>query len=919
MEVTSPTMEIVRWKVVDRLLQSALELAPGDRDQYLEQACSGDVSLKNEIKSLLTSHRRAGEFLEQPAVAVVALELASDAEVLPTAPLVGQIISHYRILKMIGRGGMGTVWLAERCDGRFERKVAIKFIHLAVLDRSAAERFKREGAILGRLAHPSIAELIDAGLTEIGEPFLVLEYVEGQTIEDYCDRNRLSVDARIRLFLDVLTAVAHAHTNLTVHRDIKPSNVLVRMDGQVKLLDFGIAKAIEDDPQSGTATSLTLEAGTALTPLFAAPEQVSGGAITTATDIYALGVLLYLLLTGQHPAGPGPHSPARLIKTIVDHDAPRPSDAVSSISTEAAGNRSATPEKLRRQLRGDLDSILAKAVEKIPAERYTSVLAFADDLRCYLDHKPVVARPDSVAYRTAKFVRRNLAIVAVGAVAFLAVVTGVAAILIQGRIAQKERDFAFRQVARLHQHDNFLEFLLSDAAPMGKPFTVNTLLDRAEHIIEKQKDSPGKLDLMEWIGVDYGAQDLHGIARPILERAYGISRQSSDPSARASGSCSLALELSRDEDLDRAEVLIEEGLRELPDDPQYALDRVACLCDGSEVARQRGEATVAIDRMETAKRIMNGSPFDSDDSEATISLDLASMYSEAGRDQDALDEFQHAAALMSAIGRDETETAMVLYAGLALELDQVGRPLQAEKMDQKAIEISRDSAGEDAVSAMVLNNYGRVLRELNRLPEAADYVGRAYKKAVQTGDELVVNQSLLELARIYRLQHNLPRAEVMLKEVEPRLLKMLPPGHYALSVVPTERGLIASERKDFTTALRLMNQAIAMLEATVNRGGVGNFVLPGVYLNRSTIHLAMEHADLAEADASHARALLQSKGHVGGITSKLGNADLAEARALAAEGKTPQARAAASQALAELKGAIGVDHPETQTARQLAQ
>jgi len=912
-------MNIERWKLVDGLLQSALELAPGDREGFLAQACSNDASLKDEITSLLTSHRRAGEFLGTPALEIAARELFSGADALSTEPLAGQIISHYRILKMIARGGMGTVWLAERCDGRFERKVAIKFIHLALLDGSAAERFKREGAILGRLAHPSIAELIDAGLTSIGEPYLVLEYVEGQAIDHYCDRNRLSVEARIRLFLDVLTAVSHAHSNLIVHRDIKPSNVLVRNDGQVKLLDFGIAKAIEDGTQSAAATPLTLEAGAALTPLFAAPEQVTEGAITTATDIYALGVLLYLLLTGQHPAGPGPHSPAHLIKKIVDQVPPHPCDAVSSISAEAAANRSAAPEKLRRQLRGDLDTILGKALKKIPAERYTSVLAFADDLRRYLENKPVLARPDSFGYRTAKFVRRNLAMVTVASVALVAVLAGVTAVVIQGRIAQKERDFAFRQLTRAHQHDDFLEFLLSDAAPMGKPFTVNTLLDRAERIIEKQKDSPAKLDLMEWIGFDYGAQDLHGNARPILERAYGISRQSGDPSVRASGSCSLGVELARDEDLDRAEALIQEGLRALPQDPQYALDRVGCLRSGSEVARQRGEVTVAVDRMETAKRIMNGSPFDSEDLEASISLDLASMYSEAGRDQEALDEFHLAAALMTTIGRDETQTAMVLYNNLALELDQVGRPLEAEKWNRKAIDVSRDGADEDAVSAMVLVNYGRVLRQLNRLPEAADYVERAHRKAVQTGDELVVSQSLLELARIYRLQHNLPRAEAMLKEVEPRLAKMLPAGHYAFSAVPVERGLIALEDKELSTALGLTNQAIATLEAAVNHGGNGNFVLPGVYLNRSMIHLAMQHPELAEADASHVRTLLESKGNVRGPTSKLGNANLAEARALSAEGKMARARAAAAQASAELEVTIGADHPDTQSARRLAQ
>jgi len=199
---------------------------------------------------------------------------------------------------MIGSGGMGSVWLAERCDGRFERKVAIKFIHLAVLDAAGAERFKREGAILGKLSHPQIAELIDAGVTSTGEPFLVLEYVEGQAIDEYCDRNKLGIDARIHLFLDVLSAVAHAHSNLIVHRDIKPSNVFIRNDGQVKLLDFGIAKVLAED---AVPAQLTAEASRVLTPQYAAPEQLTGAAITTATDVYLLGVLLFVLLTGEHP------------------------------------------------------------------------------------------------------------------------------------------------------------------------------------------------------------------------------------------------------------------------------------------------------------------------------------------------------------------------------------------------------------------------------------------------------------------------------------------------------------------------------------------------------------------------------------------------------------------------------------------
>ena len=912
-------MEKERWKLVEDMLQLALELPPEHREEFLRQACIEDSTLADEVKSLLTSHRRAGGFLETPAVEMAARAMAAEAEPALAGSLAGQIISHYRLLKMIGRGGMGSVWLAERCDGRFERKVAIKFIHLAVLDQASAERFKREGEILGKLVHPQIAELIDAGLTSIGEPYLVLEYVEGQAIDEYCDRNKLGIEARIHLFMDVLSAVAHAHGNLIVHRDIKPSNVFVSNNAQVKLLDFGIAKVLADETNVGSATVLTLEGGTMLTPRFAAPEQVNEGSITTATDIYALGVLLYLILTGQHPAGPGPHTAVQLIRSIVDEEAPRPSDAVSSIAADGAANRSSSPEKLRRVLQGDLDRIVAKAVKKNPAERYPSAAAFADDLRRYLEHEPVLARPDSLGYRAAKFIRRNRVGVAVGAIIFLAIAAGVTGIVIQDRRVRAERDFALHQLVRLQQHDEFLDFLLSDAAPSGKPFTVNNLLDRARHILEKQKASPAQLDLLEWIGEDYTSQDEHGEARPILERAYKLSQQSADPSDRASGACTLAVALARDEDLTRAESLIQEGLRELPNDPQYALSRIGCLRQGSEVSRQKGESSEGVHRMQMAQQVLRASPFDNDDAEMGVSLDLASIYSEAGRDQEALAEFQRAAALMTSLGRDETETAVVLYNNWAVELDQVGRPLEAEKIYRRVIDISRDSSTEEAVSPMVLNNYGRVQWQLNHLSQAADYAERAYDKAVKTGDELVVNQSLLARARIYLTQHNLPRAEAMLAQVEPRLRKALPPGHYAFAAIFSDRGLIAMENHDLPSALRFTDEAIATIQAAVKAGGEGAFNLPELYIHRSSIDLALGHTGEAEADAAHALAALQPEMRPGDISSKLGHVYLAQARALAAENKPAQARAAAALALAQLQSSIGADHPDTQSAQKLAQ
>src|SRR5580765_167836 len=319
--MTTPDLE--RWRIVGRHLDRALDMNDQERAVWLEALHADDPDLAGELRELLDEHRMLAHerFLE-------------DHPALPAPPLTlaGQRVGAYTIVSPIGQGGMGSVWLAARSDGRFERQAAVKFLSLALTGRGD-ERFRREGAIVARLSHPNIAQLLDAGVSPAGAPYLVLEHVDGERIDRYCDRLGLDVEARVRLFLGVLSAVAHAHANLIVHRDIKPSNVLVASDGTVKLLDFGIAKLLEGDTHAGEATELTREAGRALTPEYAAPEQVLAAAVTTATDVYALGVLLYVLLGGQHPVGTNTRSAAELIKAIVDTSAPRLSEAVTSTRT----------------------------------------------------------------------------------------------------------------------------------------------------------------------------------------------------------------------------------------------------------------------------------------------------------------------------------------------------------------------------------------------------------------------------------------------------------------------------------------------------------------------------------------------------------------------------------------------------------
>ncbi len=583
-----PAITPDHWRALSPYLDQALNISPEERAAWLESIRLQNPALATDLQTLLKEHHALGDegFLE------------AGATTLPGSPsLAGQTVGAYTLESRIGQGGMGTVWLARRSDGRFEGRAAVKFLNVALLGRGGEERFKREGTILARLAHPNIAHLIDAGVSTTGQPYLVLEYVEGHHIDAYCSEHALDVEARLRLFLDVIAAVAHAHANLIVHRDIKPSNVLVTKEGHVKLLDFGIAKLLEDEAQAGGATALTREGERALTLAYAAPEQVTGAPVTTGTDVYALGLLLYLLLAGKHPAESSLHSQAALIKAIVDTEPPRPSDVVSSTS------------KLRRALRGDLDTIVAKALKKNPAERYLSVTAFAEDLRRYLGHQTISARRDTLADCAMKFVRRNQLPVGLATVAMIAAVAGVIGTMMQARTARVERDFALRQLSRATAINDLNSIVLSDAAPSGQPIAVNDLLARAEELVGLQRsaDNSNRVELLMSIGSQYVARYEYATARRVLEQAYTLARALPERSTRARASCALADALV--DDLPRAERLFQEGLNELPDNPQFALDRVFCLGTGSAVALLRDQVHEAITRGRGAQRAFSQSPF----------------------------------------------------------------------------------------------------------------------------------------------------------------------------------------------------------------------------------------------------------------------------------------------------------------------
>lgn len=388
------------WRALSPLLDQALDLDPAARAELLASTSAQSAVLGDALRRLLAEHERllGSSFLETPAV------MPGD----PFPTLAGQTIGAYTLERPLGAGGMGTVWLAHRSDGRFDGAVAIKLINLAVLDRAGQDRFRREGTLLARLSHPHIVRLLDAGITPGGQPYLVLEYVDGERIDRYAAAARLDVEARLRLFLQVADAVAHAHAHQVVHRDLKPSNILVDAAGQAKLLDFGVAALIS--LESGAPPTLTSRA---FTPEYAAPEQASGASATTATDVYALGVLLFQLLTGGHPTATPGMTDAAMLRALTEHDAPRPSDTIARLphgdpaSAGIFAERRTTQERLRRVCQGDLDAIIGCALRKDALRRYTQVADLADDLRRHLAGVPVKACGDSVGYRLRKFVARH--------------------------------------------------------------------------------------------------------------------------------------------------------------------------------------------------------------------------------------------------------------------------------------------------------------------------------------------------------------------------------------------------------------------------------------------------------------------------------------------------------------------------------
>ncbi len=897
------------------LLARAVELDAAARRELLAELAAEDRALAAELERLLAAADSGSSPLDRSPWGGADSLLGDPGTAAPEEPrpsLAGHAVGAYTLRSRIGQGGMGTVWLAERSDGRFVGQAAVKLLNAGLVGREAEARFRREGSILARLRHPHIAHLTDAGVSPLGQPYLVLERVDGERIDAYCDRHELPTKARIGLFLDVLAAVSHAHANLVVHRDIKPSNVLVTTDGQVKLLDFGIAKLLEGDTGAPEATALTRDGSALLTPEYAAPEQLTGEAVTTATDIYALGTLLYVLLVGRHPAGATTAAPAALFQAIVKDESPRLSVAVADTRTETAetlannaARRGSTPQRLRRLLKGDLETVVARALKKPPPERYPSPEAFAADLRRYLADQPVSARPDSLRYRARKFVARNRLPVAAALVAALALVAGTAVAVWEARAAARERDRALEDLRRAEITNDFTGYLLSAAAPGGgQPLSRGDLFTRAEEHIERRFASdPGlHLHVLMTLSDRYYGNGQHEAWQRTAERAYRLSRPLDERRLRGLASCLLSGVHSELHDGEAALRLANEGLADLAEEKGALAEEARCRVAQARAAYEQGDTELAVGAAERAlllERQRRGPP----GRELEALNALGNVYPTAGRYLDADRTFARLMRLFAEQGRDRTQSATICANNWAIAAQSAGQMLHAAELSARAVALARQVDPDKGVQPHVLSTWASALSAVGRFDQAQAVIDEAVERARTVEQDWMLGYAL-------RVATNVA-VEAGRRELAARRF-----AEYAETVgeersvrFDTTAARVALSRGDAAEAVRLARAALARAtKSSGKREPIEQLLVLLSALNAG--------GDFAESRGLGERTVRATTERLGGYPHShyLGLAHLELGLAAAGAGDAAAARTALRAAVADLRASDGADAPELRRA-----
>jgi serine/threonine protein kinase/tetratricopeptide (TPR) repeat protein len=743
------------WAGIERIFFGALDRPPQEREAWVREAAAGDAGLEEQVRSLLRANDEA------------------------TAAEAQQPVGPYRLERILGRGGMGEVWLACRADQQYEKKVAIKLVRPGIGAGDLIQRFLAERQILADLQHPNIATLLDGGLTQTGQPYLVMAYVEGTRLDEYCDGRRLSILERLELFTKVCAAVNSAHQHMVIHRDLKPGNILVTAEGEPKLLDFGIAKVLKAPGGSapGGAMEQTVAGGLYLTPLYASPELLLGRSVTAASDVYSLGVILYELLCGMRPHDSSGEDPADLVYAAISREPQRPSSAVGrqpgntgATAAEIAALRATTAAKLQRMLEGDLDGIALRALAKTPEERYGSAEQLSSDIRRYLTGQPVSAIEGTRLYIARKYIRRHRVGVGVAAAAAVLLVSAAVVQTFELRRTRRERDRADRVTEFMSGM-----FKVSDPSEArGNDIRAHEILDKASKDIDTglAKDPELQAQMMHVMGNVYKSLGLYSKAESLLSRAVEIRRRT-----LAAGNT--------------------DTLKSMHD-----------LAGALNLESRYPEAEKLCRETMNARRRELGS--EHRDTLNSMSM-LASILSNEGRNPEAEKLHRGVVEVARRVLGPQDQVTLTAMLNLAIDLAYEGKYLDAEKAFRDVLEIDRGVYGSDHPKVLRdLNNLAATLLQERRYAEAE----KLYTEVLQAKRRVLGPEhpdtllSMGNLASVLRGEQRYAEAEKLLRETLEIQRRRLGPEHHSTLITMGRLARVLTNEGRYSEAEQLVRQSL---------------------------------------------------------------------------------------------------------------
>jgi serine/threonine-protein kinase len=879
-----------RWRQIEPYLDEALEIEPTLLARWLLDLHAAHPTIADAVRELLAQPDvfkldDAAENSSLAAAGLAGLERAS---------MVGRQIGGYTIERLIDDGGMSEVWLAARSDGQFEGRCAIKFLDGLVAYPQLAVRFRHEGRILARLAHPNIARLLDAGVTESGRQYLVLEYVDGQRIDEYCESRRLSTAERIPLFLDVVAAVVHAHGNLIMHRDLKPSNVLVTSDGTVKLLDFGVARLVSGEAENQAPTAARME-DLAFTPEYAAPEQLRGENVSMATDVYQLGMLLHVLLTRQHPPFlTGTRS--ERIQAALERTIPLPSTIADA--------------RVARQLVGDLDAILMTALRADPQQRYPTAAALREELLRYLANEPVSARRGTPLYDLRKFVSRHRP----GVIATIAGAAALCSVSIfalkQAQVASSQRDRAVELAARNGAVTRFLGTVITEVAESAKPITVEDLLSRSETLaLADTAGSPeNRAAVLGMIAGRYGALGDYTNALRLQQRALDLVVHSHDENLRSQVTCAHAFSLAS---LGEVEAGVREITPELTRSGTDTEQAAYCLLYRTFIAQGQHDTTNSIEYATRALERFRAAPHAPAADEGLFLDAVAFGHHLSGRNRDAERYYEIALAKYAALGRGGSADAISVRNNRCLVTLRAGMPKRALELYDETLRITKEHNPDSPPPSYLVGNRARALELIGRFREAQAGYREEIRIAEAQGSKRAPPHGWWGLASTSLDMHDPRSAEGYLTRLESLVTNSpLPEKARWVAAMNLTRGRIELDAGRLDAARQFFGAAIA--------GQPEHLAMIGAFLGRAEAHLRSGDAESAARDAR--RALRTASLLQGGVpySDQVGHSYLLLGRAQQKSGRRELATESFRAAIANLANTVDADHPARLLARRLA-